>query len=273
MNELDTLQQWPAHNVAAGVVNGANTSTTGDVHRVFELASVTKPIVAYGVLVAVEEGVFDLDTPLGPAGSTVRHLLAHASGVGFASREPERAPGGRRIYSSAGFEILADAIGEESGIDFPDYLREAVFDPLGMRNTNLYGSAGHGATSTVHDLLLFVAEVLQPTLLDAQTVADAASVQFPDLSGIVPGYGMFKPCPWGLGFEVKGSKGASREHWTGTLLPPDTIGHFGQSGTFLWVHRPSMRAMAVLTDYAFGTWAKPLWSETNDAIWRRMNEG
>ena len=91
MNELDALQQWPAHNVAAGVVNGANTSTTGDVHRVFELASVTKPIVAYGVLVAVEEGVFDLDTPLGPAGSTVRHLLAHASGVGFASREPERA--------------------------------------------------------------------------------------------------------------------------------------------------------------------------------------
>jgi len=139
MNELDALQQWPAHNVAAGVVNGANTSTTGDVHRVFELASVTKPIVAYGVLVAVEEGVFDLDTPLGPAGSTVRHLLAHASGVGFASREPERAPGERRIYSSAGFEILADAIGEESGIDFPDYLREAVFDPLGMRDTNLYG--------------------------------------------------------------------------------------------------------------------------------------
>ena len=250
MNELDALQQWPAHNVAAGVVNGANTSTTGDVHRVFELASVTKPIVAYGVLVAVEEGVFDLDTPLGPAGSTVR-----------------------QIYSSAGFEILADAIGEESGIDFPDYLREAVFDPLRMRDTNLYGSAGHGATSTVHDLLLFVAEVLQPTLLDAQTVADAASVQFPELSGIVPGYGMFKPCPWGLGFEVKGSKGASREHWTGTLLPPDTIGHFGQSGTFLWVHRPSMRAMAVLTDYAFGTWAKPLWSETNDAIWRHMNEG
>ena len=56
-------------------------------------------------------------------------------------------------------------------------------------------------------------------------------------------------------------------------IPPDTIGHFGQSGTFLWIHRPSMRAMAVLTDYAFGTWAKPLWSETNDAIWRRMNEG
>jgi len=102
MNELDALQQWPAHNVAAGVVNGANTSTTGDVHRVFELASVTKPIVAYGVLVAVEEGVFDLDTPLGPAGSTVRHLLAHASGVGFASRAPERAPGERRTGSPLG---------------------------------------------------------------------------------------------------------------------------------------------------------------------------
>ena len=127
MNELDALQQWPAHNVAAGVVNGANASTTGDVHRVFELASVTKPIVAYGVLVAVEEGVFDLDTPLGPAGSTVRHLLAHASGVGFASREPERAPGERRIYSSAGFEILADAIGED---DAPGRRRDLLASPV-----------------------------------------------------------------------------------------------------------------------------------------------
>ena len=110
MNELDALQQWPAHNVAAGVVNGANTSTTGDVHRVFELASVTKPIVAYGVLVAVEEGVFDLDTPLGPAGSTVRHLLAHASGLPFEGRRPIAPPGRRRIYSNEGFAVLGEHV-------------------------------------------------------------------------------------------------------------------------------------------------------------------
>ena len=108
MNELDALQQWPAHNVAAGVMNGANTSTTGDVHRVFELASVTKPIVAYGVLVAVEEGVFDLDTPLGPAGSTVRHLLAHASGWGLppASLNARRGRGGSILRLALRFLLM-----------------------------------------------------------------------------------------------------------------------------------------------------------------------
>ena len=273
MQQLENLRSWPANNVAAGVVDGAKISTIGDTNRVFELASVTKPLVAYAVLIAVEEGVFELDTPLGPPGSTVKHLLAHASGVGFSSREPERAPGGRRIYSSAGFEILADAIAEESGIDFPDYLHEAVFGPLGMKDTRLHGSAGHGASSTVHDLLLFAGEVLHPTLIDAQTLTAATSVQYPELAGIVPGYGMFKPSAWGLGFEVKGVKGLEREHWMGTELPADTIGHFGQSGTFLWIHRPSMRAMAVLTDYAFGQWAKPLWSETNDEVWKALEAG
>ena len=53
----------------------------GDVAHRFALASVTKPLVARAAQIAIEEGVVELDTAAGPPGSTVRHLLAHASGL------------------------------------------------------------------------------------------------------------------------------------------------------------------------------------------------
>lgn len=267
MSALNQVQQWPVDTVAAAVIADGKVDGVGDADRVFELASVTKPVAAWGFLVAVEEGAFELDTPLGPEGSTVRHLLAHASGVPMGGREAERAPEERRIYSSAGFEILADAVAQEAGMEFSRYLKEAVFTPLGMDDSQLYGSAGHEMTSTVADLTAFLQETLDPTLLHPSTVEDAFAVQYPDLIGTVPGYGMQKPNPWGLGFELRGQKDP---HWTGSSMPEEVAGHFGQSGTYIWVHRPTQRAMVALTDRAFGKWAKPLWAETNDTIWREL---
>lgn len=270
MEALETLQQvrlWPVKNASASVIADGQVWRTGDTNRIFRLASVTKPIAAWGFLVAVEEGVFDLDEPMGPDGATVRHLLAHASGVGFDSREPERAVEERRIYSSAGFDILAEAVEELSGMWFSEYLNEAVFAPLGMDNTALHGSAGHDMTSTVEDLTKFLLEVLDPTLLHPSTVDDVFTVQYPQLRGIVPGYGMQRPSPWGLGFEIHGTKSP---HWLAETMPEDVAGHFGQNGTYIWVHRPTGRAMVALTDRPFGAWAKPLWAETNEAIWAEL---
>lgn len=264
----DTLSQiatWPVDNAAGSLITPAGTHTFGDTTKVYELASVTKLLAAYGFLVAVEEGVFELDTPLGPEGSTVRHLLSHASGVGFASPEPERAVGERRLYSSAGFDILADFVAAEADMPFAKYLREAVFMPLDMRTAELRGSAGHGARASVADLEKFAAEVLSPSLISPSTLAEATSVQFPDLAGIVPGYGRYNPFPWGLGFEIKGRK---NPHWTGESMPAETAGHFGQAGTFLWFDLSARVAGLVLTDRAFGDWAKPLWAPFNDALWR-----
>ncbi len=270
MDTLEALQQvghWPVDNAAAAVIADGKVWRIGDTGRVFDLASVTKPIAAWGFLVAVEEGVFGLDQPMGPEGATVRHLLAHASGVGFRDREPQRPVGDRRIYSSAGFEILAEGVEKHSGIAFPEYLRQAVLEPLGMTDTRLHGSAGHGMSSTVEDLIRFTLEVLEPTLLHETTVAETFTEQFPGLRGVVPGYGMQKSNPWGLGFELHGEKSP---HWVGAGMPAEVAGHFGQSGTYLWVHRPSGRGMVALTDRDFGEWAKPLWAETNDAIWAEL---
>lgn len=268
MESLKQLESWPVDNVAASVVTDGQMHSFGDVDRVFELMSVTKLLAAFGFLVAVEEGVFELDDPLGPEGATVRHLMSHASGVAFDAPTPEREVAERRIYSSAGFDLLAEAVATESGIPFSDYLREAVCAPLGMENTELWGSAGHEARSTVADLTAFAQELVSPTLISAQTLDEAFTAQFPDLIGSVPGYGMQKPCPWGLGFEIKGEKSP---HWTGADMPGTTVGHFGQSGTFLWTVPGTGRAGVVLTDRAFGAWAKPLWSDFNDAVWAEIS--
>lgn len=261
---LAQVEQWPVDKSAAAVVTRDGVTAAGDQDAVFELASVTKLLSAYGVLMAVEEGVFELESPLGPEGSTVRHLLAHASGVAFDSREPLRPVGDRRIYSSAGYEWLAEKVAEETGMPFSRYLTLGIFEPLGMSATELWGSAGHEARSTAADLTAFASELLSPQLLAASTVSEAMSVQFPGLRGIVPGYGMQKPCDWGLGFEIKGEKSP---HWTGETMPAETVGHFGMAGTYLWVEPSTSVAMVALSDREFGDWAKPLWAETNDAVW------
>ena len=182
------FSNWPVDNVAAALV-GDTEATFGDQGKVFELASVTKLLSAYAVLLAVEEGAFELDDASGPPNSTIRHLLAHASGVGFASRELQKPVGERRIYSSAGYEILADFLEEQTGFTFAEYMREGVFEPLGMQTAEVYGSAGHGGRASISDLVLFAQELMAPKLLSEETLREAFSNQFGDLRGIVPGYG------------------------------------------------------------------------------------
>ncbi|NEK06131.1 serine hydrolase, partial [Rhizobium leguminosarum] len=146
---------------------------------------------------------------------------AHASGVGLDSRKAQKPVGERRIYSSAGFEILDDFLHERSGMHLGEYARLGVFEPLGMDSAEIYGSAGHGGRASLSDMRAFARELTAPMLLSEQTLIDAFANQFGELRGIVPGYGMQKPCPWGLGFEIRGEKAP---HWTGDNMPADTVG-------------------------------------------------
>lgn len=264
MRALEQIREWPVRHAAAGVIDARGViGTEGDLDRVFRLASVTKPLAAYAVLVAIEEGAVELDQPAGPPGSTVRHLLAHTSGLAFDTTVILTEPGRKRIYSSAGFEVLAEFLTRQTGIEFPDYLREAVFEPIGMESSELTGSAGHGARSTLGDLLRFAAELLNPQLISGETLAAATSVQFPDLGGVLPGYGSQRPNDWGLGFEIRDHK---IPHWTGGANSPRTYGHFGQSGTFLWVDPEIGTACVGLSDENFGDWARAMWPTLSDAV-------
>lgn len=272
MSALDVLSDWPVHTVAAAVVGPSGVlASHGDVRRPFALASVTKPLVARAAQIAVEEGVVDLDTAAGPPGSTVRHLLAHAAGYAMTSPDILAAPGARRVYSNYGFAVLAETLQQASEIEFGTYLAESVSEPLGMPDTRLDGgaeAAGFGAASTVADLAVFAGDLLRPTTVSVPMHVDATTVQFPGLNGVLPGFGSQRPNDWGLGFEIRDGKSP---HWTGSANSPQTFGHFGQSGTFLWVDPVADRALVVLTDRDFGDWAHPLWPAVSDGVLREFS--
>jgi CubicO group peptidase (beta-lactamase class C family) len=273
MGALDPVGSWPVGAAAAAVVgpDGTVLETYGDQDKVFPLASVTKPLVALSVLVAVEEGALGLDDPAGPEGSTVRHLLAHASGLAPDKDLVVAKPGTRRIYSNAGFDLLGDHLAAVTGLGCADYLHQALAEPLGLTGTVLVGPPHAGGESTVGDLALVAAELVRPgRLLHPSTVAALATVQFPGLSGVVPGYGRQQDNDWGLGLEIRDAKSP---HWTGRGNHPSTYGHFGRSGTFLWVDPVARVGLVVLTDTEFEQWAKDAWPPLADAVLRAYGSG
>jgi CubicO group peptidase (beta-lactamase class C family) len=269
MESLRAVRQWPVGTAAVAVVtrDGRTAGTEGPQDHPFRLASVSKLLTAYGVLVALEEGALELDDPAGPEGSTVRHLLAHTSGLAFDEPRVTAAPGTRRLYSNAGFDVLGETLAKAAGMPFDRYVTEAVLEPLGMHATRYdpgaASPAGAGAVSTAADLARFAAELQAPKVLHADTLAAATTVVFPGLSGVLPGYGHQRPNDWGLGMELRDGKSP---HWTGTLSSSRTFGHFGQTGTFLWVDPDAGAACVCLTDRDFGPWAAELWTLFTDAV-------
>ena len=243
------------------------TSTTSSAWR-----RSPRSLTAWATLIAVEEGIVDLDQPVGQPGCTLRHLLAHAGGYPFDGDDPISPPERRRIYSNRGIELAAETVADAAAMPFAEYLREAVLAPLGMRSTELRGSPAHAGWSTVADVLAFVGELRRPRLVSPATAASATTAQFPDLGGVVPGFGRYAPCPWGLGPEIRGAK---EPHWTGSRNSPRTFGHFGGAGTVLWVDPGVATACVALTDRPFDEWAevaRRVWPALADAVIAEVTE-
>jgi len=269
MGALEAMDSWDAPGARAAVVGRGGQGSAevlevrGDAALPGEWASVTKLATALAVLVAVEEEAIDLDELAGPPGSTVRHLLAHTSGLAFDDDRILGQPGRQRIYSNVGFEVLAALVGERAGMPFADYLTEGVLSPLDMSAAYLDGSPATGLVGPLDDLIRLAKELLEPTLVSAVTLENATAVAFPGLGGVLPGFGRHEPLDWGLGFEVRSGKSP---HWTGRHNSPGTFGHFGRSGSVLWVDPGPGLAVAVLSGRDFGPWAKEAWPALADAV-------
>ena len=267
MRALALTTAWPVANVAAAVVlPDGSVATIGDTARPYRIASVAKMLVGWTMLVAVEEGTVRLDQPAGQEGCTLRHLLAHTGGYAFSGRVPIAAPGLRRNYSNTGMELAAQLLADAAGMPYADYQYEAVLEPLGMAATVVHGSPAHQVSSTVDDLVRFVHELRSPTLISRESALAYRSVQFPGLPGLVPGVGRYADCQWGLATEIRGTKDP---HWTGRRNSPGTFGHFGGSGTLLWVDTGAHVACLALTDRSFDEWsaeALVCWPELADAV-------
>jgi CubicO group peptidase (beta-lactamase class C family) len=264
---VDALRQvegWPCEHAAVAVI-GAAEASVGDRGRRFPWASVTKLATVLAMLVAAEEGIVDLDEPAGPPGATFRHLLAHASGLPFDAGAPIARPGMRRIYSNHGFDVAAALVAARAEMRFDAYFAQ-VWEGTTME---LAGSAGSGVEGTLADLVVLARELQAPTRLARETLDEARTVQFPGLDGVLPGFGRQEPNDWGLGLELRDAKAP---HWTGARNSPRTYGHFGRSGTFLWVDPAAGVALACLTDRAFGDWAAEAWPRLADSVLEELEQ-
>jgi CubicO group peptidase (beta-lactamase class C family) len=266
---LRQIESWPVSFAAAGVVTGdGRIETQGDGTRVVRLASVSKLVAALAVLVAAEEGVIDLDEADGPPGSSVRHLLAHASGLPFEGHEPIAPPERRRIYSNEGFRVLAAHLADRAEMPFAEYVRAAICEPLGIP-LDPAGDPGSGMHASFADVLAIARELLEPTLVGQETLDEMTAVQFPGLSGVLPDYGRLDPLDWGLGVQLN-TRPAT---WMGTKASARAFGHFGGSGTFVWVDPAVRVACVALTDREFDEWAKEAWPALSDAVLEELKSG
>ena len=254
---------WAPRVAVAVVGPDGPVATAGDGGVPLEWASVTKLVTTLAVLRMAEAGRLDLDEAAGPPGASIRHLLAHASGLGFEGDGPVSPPERTRIYSNPGFDLLGAILAERAGATFPDVVTDTVLEPLGMAATSVVGRPSAGITGTLDDMALLARELLRPTLVTPPTLLEARTVAFPGLAGVLPGVARYDALDWGLGFELRDGK---TPHWTGTRNSPETFGHFGASGAFLWVDPVADIALAALADRRFGPWALEAWPVLSDAV-------
>jgi CubicO group peptidase (beta-lactamase class C family) len=258
------LENWPGEPSLA-VIGEDGILGFKDSGRVYRLASVTKLLTALTVLSAADEGVISLEDEAGPPGSSLLHLLSHASGVGFADEQVRAPAGGRRIYSNTGIDLAADYLAGRTGKDFRDEMRIRVLEPLGMHETKLTGPPSKGGEGTITDTARLARELLKPTIFPQARIDVLSSLAYPGIGGFLPGFGYHTENDWGAGAEVRGHKSP---HWTSPDNSPATFGHFGMSGSFLWVDREAGLACTALSTIEFGDWAPIAWPDTSTAVLR-----
>ena len=264
----DRLPALSAFSLPTALVvtqDGQVIARAGDVDAVHPLASVTKPLVVWSALVAVNRGLLALDDPAGPGlpGATIAHLMSHSSGVAFDSPAVLAAPGTRRVYSNCGIEILGQRLQEATATPLEAWVETTVLEPLGMASVLVPGSPAYSGSGTAADLSVFARELAAPRLVSADLAALARTPFLPQLDGVLPGYGRQAPNPFGLGVEVRGAKSP---HWTGAGNSEQTFGHFGQSGSFIWVDPVAERQAVFLGAKPFGAVHRRTWSELGDQI-------
>ena len=286
---------------------------------IFLIASITKPIVALAALQLVERGELALDDRVeryiphfgkqGKHGITIRHLLTHTSGlpdmlpnnlelrgeqaplsafVEGACRLTPEFPAGRSVqYQSLGFAVLGEIIQRVSGLTCGAWLKQHLFDPLGMADTALgapdswfdgpkprvgriaelrlppeqidaqhwnwnsrywrqLGAPWGGLLTTPTDLGRLAAFLLgwspqtETQVLSRLSIAAATRNQLEAMREVPADDRRCRP--WGLGWRLNWPAHSAN---FGDLLGPGTYGHWGATGTVMWLD-PNQDACCIL---------------------------
>ena len=167
--------------------------------------------------------------------------------------------GVKRLYSNYGIDLAVESILGENTAD--NWLQQRVFRPFGMTSTSLDGKPSHGVSGSTNDLATLAVAWLRPDAISKATRDLLITPYAPQLDGIVPGFGRFSPCPWGLGPEIRGEK----HHWMGDW-PAASFGHFGQSGAMILLNADEQIGLVATSSEPFGGWAIELWPAWTSAM-------
>jgi CubicO group peptidase (beta-lactamase class C family) len=259
---VDLDSDWPGSHsyIVLRVRDGGVTRVHeyGDLDEVRPWASVSKMAVALAFGVEVDWNMHAYDEIVGPHGATYAHLLSHSSGLGLEESDPVVPIATQRVYSNYGVDHAVRAIvGENDAANWLDY---RVFEPLGLSHTALEGRPAAGVSGSTEDLATLAVAWLRSDGIAGSTRDRLIRPYLPDLAGIVPGFGRFTPCPWGIGPEVRGEK----HHWMGDWLPA-SFGHFGLSGSMILLNVDEGIGLVATSSEPFGPWAVTLWPEWTSA--------
>lgn len=231
-------------------------------HTMYRSGSIAKPITATAIMRLVEAGAIDLDAPIEaylggltlryytgtPEEVTVRRVLQHKAGLPphnqlfFLDEEPGRPPfhetvrrygnvmfppGWSYIYANLGYQLIACVVEQASGTDFPSYVHDNVFKPLGMAAalvyvggelpdraaTSYYGANGEPVPQNLspyygngdiycsaHDLLRFAMFYLKNHLPDQDTVLADSTIE--EMHSAGPLSGTAGSDDYGLGWGI-----------------------------------------------------------------------
>ena len=248
----DAASDWPGSPsyIALRLEGGSalRINEYGDLDEVRPWASVSKMTVAMAFGVEVDWELHSYDEQVGPHGATFAHLLSHSSGLGLEESDPVVPIATKRVYSNYGYDRAVEAIVGEN--DAAEWLSYRVFEPLGLSATSLVGRPAAGVSGSTEDLATLAIAWLRCDGIARPTRDRLIRPYLPDLAGIVPGFGRFTPCPWGIGPEVRGEK----RHWMGDW-PATSFGHFGLSGSMMLLNADEGIALVATSSEPFGAWA------------------
>jgi len=266
----DLLAGWPEGSAAIVVRRHegrlVDVASVGDESVVRPWASISKLAVAVAYGIEVDWGTHSYEETVRASGRMALEHLSHATGFGLEEGDPRVEPMTKRVYSNYAVDLLVEHVVEDASA--ADWLNNRIFSGLGMTSTSLVGRPSAGVEGSTRDLATFLKCFLLGSLLGESTLTRILTPYGPSLAGIVPGWGRFDPCPWGLGPELRGAK----EHWMGDW-PATAAGHFGQSGALALFDRSEGIGVVATSPEPFGPWAVDLWPTWTSGVRRLAREG
>ena len=311
-----------AHLQAYGRLAYTDDAAPAVTDTIYDLASLTKVIATTTMaMILVDQGWLDLDKAVrdylprfaGPGKHrvTVRHLLTHSSGIDWWAplyeelegkaayveqiRQMELVyePGSKTLYSDLGLILLGEILERVAGQPLDLFVRDRVFQPLGMSDTlfrpsatllpriapteedpwrgrllrgqvhdenafALGGVAPHaGLFSTAGDLARFAQMILNGGVFEHRRIVSRATVEeFTRLAGV-------PDSSRALGWDTRSAEGYSS---AGSLFSAGSFGHTGFTGTSLWIDPERQLFVILLTNRVHPTRENTLIREARPAV-------